>query len=91
MARKLQKVWSDIPVLKCVGIEYNYRYCNLVMEYIEGIPMSDIPETKKLLVHAEIQRHMNPRRTLKSKNIGGLSGLVISPTLVREITYNREN
>lgn len=47
---------TDIPVPKSIGIEYNDHYCGLITEYIEGIPMSELPEHKKTLVHTEIQQ-----------------------------------
>ncbi|KAJ5960459.1 uncharacterized protein N7479_007609 [Penicillium vulpinum] len=72
---------TDIPVPKLYGsFEVDGSYF-LITEYVEGVSMSDLDETEKGVVKAEIFRHLETMRGVRSGRIGGPGGLklVIPP------------
>ncbi|CAH0054138.1 unnamed protein product [Clonostachys solani] len=58
----------------------------LVTEFIQGVDLNDIPLEKKDLVRAEVEKHLHTLHNLRSKTVGGPSGLLIPPRSVMEST-----
>ncbi|TPX14921.1 uncharacterized protein E0L32_005030 [Thyridium curvatum] len=58
----------------------------LITEYVEGVQMADLTDDQKVLVSKELQRHLETLQKLKSKKIGGPSGIVIPPYRVMRHT-----
>lgn len=59
----------------------------LIMEYVDGISMSQLSEEDKEVVYAELQ-HLATLREIKRNTIGGPSGLVIPPYRVMKCRDN---
>lgn len=79
---------SNIPVPTVYGsFEVDGAYF-LIMEYIEGVGMSQLPEDKKKLVWPELSQHLTTLHGIRSNKIGGPSGLVIPPYRVMDCTDN---
>lgn len=79
---------TNIPVPIVYGsFEVDGAYF-LVMEYIEGVGMSQLPEDKKKLVWPELSQHRTTLHGIRSNKIGGPSGLVIPPYRVMDYTDN---
>lgn len=77
---------SDIPVPQLYGaFEVDGSYI-LILEYIEGVPMAQLSKSQRREIYPEIDRHWETLRKIKSKTIGGPSGLVIPPSRVLEST-----
>ncbi|KAJ5737350.1 uncharacterized protein N7483_002475 [Penicillium malachiteum] len=58
----------------------------LIMEYIEGIGMSALPEDQKQRVWPELQQYITALHELKSHKLGGIGDIVIPPCRVLERT-----
>ncbi|GMG12009.1 unnamed protein product [Aspergillus oryzae var. brunneus] len=70
---------SNIPVPKLyAAFEIDDSYL-LFMEYIDGISMSQLSDEQKEVVNVELQQHLDVLHGIKSKSIGGPSGIVIPP------------
>ncbi|KAE8342496.1 kinase-like domain-containing protein [Aspergillus arachidicola] len=70
---------SDIPVPQLYSaFEIDGSYL-LFMEYVDGISMSQLSEEQKEVVNVELQQHLDTLHAIKSKTIGGPSGIVIPP------------
>lgn len=67
---------TDIPVpkLHCCFEDNDAVY--LVMEYIDGVGMNELPDEKRKVVEAEVAVHLQTLRNLRHHNWGGPSGLV---------------
>ncbi|KAL9099301.1 MAG: hypothetical protein Q9163_005179 [Psora crenata] len=59
-----------------------------VLEYVQGVNMSDLTEGQKKTVMEEIDIHLASLRSLTSKTVGGPSGLIIPPYRVTLQTAN---
>ncbi|CAJ2502970.1 Uu.00g103640.m01.CDS01 [Anthostomella pinea] len=66
-----------VPTLYCDFEDDDAYY--LIMEYIQGVSMSDLSEDQKSIVREELQNHLATLRTLKSNQLGGPTGIVIPP------------
>ncbi|KAK5987160.1 hypothetical protein PT974_11278 [Cladobotryum mycophilum] len=77
---------TDIPVptVFCHFEEDDAYY--LVTEYIDGVNMADLDDEQKAVVRKELEIHLAKLQNLKSKKIGGPSGLVIPPYRVMQQT-----
>lgn len=79
---------SNIPVPTLYGsFEIDGAYF-LIMEYVDGTGMSQLPEDQKKVVRAELSQHLAVLREIKSDRIGGPSGIVIPPYRVMDCTDN---
>lgn len=79
---------SNIPVPTLFGsFEIDGAYF-LIMEYVDGVGMSQLSEDQKKVVRAELCQHMAVLREIKSSRIGGPSGIVIPPYRVMDCTEN---
>ena len=70
---------TDIPVptVHC-HFEYEEAYY-LIIEYVEGVSMSELLEHQKYIVREDLVRQLAKLHALKSKHLGGPSGIVIPP------------
>ncbi|KAH7317198.1 kinase-like domain-containing protein [Rhexocercosporidium sp. MPI-PUGE-AT-0058] len=66
-----------VPTVYCDFEDDQASY--LITEYIQGVSMSELTEEQKAPVFEEINEHLTTLRNLKSRNIGGPSGIVIPP------------
>lgn len=79
---------SNIPVPTIYGLfDVDSSYF-LIMEYAEGVDMSDLSEDQKKLVWPELKQHLATLQQLKSYKIGGPSGIIIPPYRVMRLTEN---
>lgn len=60
----------------------------LITEYVEGVAMSELSAEQKEHVCEELHQHLATLHDLKSKTIGGLSGVIIPPYRVMKATEN---
>jgi len=79
---------TDVPIpsLTCNFQDDESHY--IITEWVEGIHMMDIPDEKKPRVNAEIKKHLSTLHDLRSKAIGGPTGIVIPPYRVFNVTMN---
>lgn len=70
---------TDIPVPTLYGAFEVDDSFMLIMEYVDGVAMSELPEDQGSTVITEVDQHLATLRTLKSDTLGGLSGIVIPP------------
>lgn len=70
---------TDVPVptVYCDFEDDDAYY--LITEYIDGVSMSELSEEQKIVVGHEIERHLAKLQNLKSKQLGGPTGIVIPP------------
>lgn len=79
---------SDIPVPRLYGaFEIDGSYI-LITEYIPGVSLSDLSEEQRIKVYPEVNQHLAALHKIRSKTIGGPSGVVIPPNRVMEATDN---
>lgn len=69
---------TDIPVPKLYGCFEDDGAAYLVMEYVEGVTMNKLAAHQRTVVEAEVERHLETLRGLKSAAWGGPSGIVSS-------------
>lgn len=77
---------TDIPVPTVFADFEDDGAYYLVTEYVEGVEMSELPEEDKAPVFQELNQHLSTLRNLKSNIPGGLSGVVVVPRRVMEMT-----
>ncbi|KAK0111002.1 hypothetical protein ONS95_001382 [Cadophora gregata] len=79
---------TDIPVpsLICDFRDDDSHY--VIMEWVEGVSMKDVPREKMPQVHAELREHLRTLHALKSRKLGGPTGIVIPPYRVSKVTTN---
>ncbi|KAH6675108.1 kinase-like domain-containing protein [Halenospora varia] len=75
-----------VPTVYCDFEDDGAYY--LVTEYISGVSMSELQEEEKSTVSKEVNQHLATLRNLKSRNIGGPTGIVIPPYRVTLHTKN---
>jgi serine/threonine protein kinase len=83
-----EKTNIPVPSLICDFKDDESHY--VIMEYVEGIGMNDIPNEKKPLVYAEIREHLRTLHSLKSRTLGRPTGIVIPPYRVSRVSTNDE-
>jgi serine/threonine protein kinase len=66
-----------VPTVLCDFEDDGAYY--LITEYVEGVGMSELSDEQKKSVCGELHQHLATLHTLKSKTLGGPSGLVIPP------------
>jgi len=66
-----------IPKLHCAFEDDGAVY--LVMEYVEGKTMDQLSAEQRNIVQQELDRHIETLHGLKSRTVGGPSGLVVPP------------
>ncbi|KAF2152456.1 hypothetical protein K461DRAFT_294119 [Myriangium duriaei CBS 260.36] len=66
-----------VPAVICEFEDQEAYY--LITEHVEGICMGDLSEEKRRVVEVELEQHRKTLWSLKSKRIGGPTGLVITP------------
>jgi len=66
-----------VPKLHCAFEDDGAIY--LVMEYIEGTTMDQLSDEQRIVVQQELDRHIETLHGLKSRRVGGPSGLVTPP------------
>lgn len=77
---------AGIPVPTVYGaFEVDDAYF-LIVEYIEGISMRNLTDDQKKLVGAELDQHLATLRGLRSRELGGPSGIVLPPYRVMKCT-----
>jgi len=70
---------TDIPVPTVYADFEDDDAYYLIAEYIEGESMSKLSEEKKATVREELEAHLAKLQGLRSKQLGGPSGIVIPP------------
>lgn len=79
---------SGIPVPTVYGsFEVDDSYF-LIMEYVDGVGMSELSEEDKEVVCAELCQHQATLRKIKRNTIGGPSGILIPPYRVMRCRNN---
>jgi hypothetical protein len=67
---------TDIPVPKVYACFEDDGAVYLVREHVDGVTMNTLDADKRKVVEAELERHLETMRALKSKVWGGPSGIV---------------
>jgi serine/threonine protein kinase len=67
---------TDIPIPKLYCSFEDDGAVYLVMEYIEGVTMDQLNNDQRSVVEQELDLHCESLHKLRSKGIGGPSGLV---------------
>jgi serine/threonine protein kinase len=66
-----------VPALICVFEDDEAVY--LVTQYVEGVAMSDLDDAQRAIVGAQLEEHLTTMSRLRSKRLGGPTGLVVPP------------
>jgi aminoglycoside phosphotransferase len=66
-----------VPRVYCDFEDQDAHY--LIVEYVEGVSMSDLTDEQKTVVCSELRGHLATLKTLTSNRLGGPSGIVIPP------------
>lgn len=77
---------TNIPVPRIYADFEDDGAYYLVTEYIDGVSMADLSEEKKLVVLQELDEHLETLHSLRSKTLGGASGLVVIPLRLMDQT-----
>lgn len=75
-----------VPTVYC-DFEDDQAYY-LITEYIQGVGMSELREEQKTMVLEELNQHLVTLKNLRSRHIGGPSGIVVPPYRVTRSTEN---
>lgn len=75
-----------VPTLHCAFEDDEAYY--LITEYVQGVAMASLEERQKETVKKEIKVHLETMRNLKSRSVGGPSGLIVPPYRVTLKTDN---
>ncbi|RFU74660.1 kinase-like domain [Trichoderma arundinaceum] len=94
MERLMNEAESLLFIRKHTNIPVPTVYCHfeddgayyLVTEYVQGESMSDLEEPQKAVVRQELKKHLETLKSLKSNQIGGPGGIVISPYRIQAQT-----
>lgn len=76
---------TDIPVPDVYAHFEDDGAYYLVTEYIHGTAMSQLEEGQKAVVREEIETHRRTLASLKSRRLGGPSGIVVPPYRVMRL------
>ncbi|CAL5872007.1 uncharacterized protein PFLUO_LOCUS6264 [Penicillium psychrofluorescens] len=87
--RFIQRV-SNIPVPTLYGAFEVDDSFMLIIEHIDGVPMSRLSEDQKSVVRTEVEQHLATLRRIKSDTIGGPSGIVLPPYRVMRLSDKDE-
>ena len=79
---------TNIPVPKVYCDFQDDEAYYLIMEYVQGVSMSDLKDEQKRIVEEEIKLHLGVLHNLKSQTLGGPSGIIIPPYRVTLKTEN---
>ncbi len=77
---------TDIPVPMLYSDFEDDGAYYLITEYVEGVNMRDLADDQKAVVRQELEGHLATLRTLRSKRMGGPSGIVVPPYRVMRLT-----
>ncbi|TVY78551.1 hypothetical protein LSUE1_G005645 [Lachnellula suecica] len=77
---------TNVPVSKVVCCFEDNGAAYLMTEDVEGIAMDDLNDEQREIVERELRTYIETLHNLKSKKIGGPSGLVVPPI---RATYQR--
>lgn len=75
-----------VPTVYC-DFEDDQAYY-LMIEYVDGVGMSELRDWQKTTVLEELHQHLTTLKNLRSKHIGGPSGIVVPPYRVTRSTEN---
>ncbi|KAH7309076.1 kinase-like domain-containing protein [Stachybotrys elegans] len=70
---------TDIPIPRVYCHFEDDKAYYLMMEYIDGVSMSELPEERKAVVRGELDNCITKLKALRSCRLGGPSGIVIPP------------
>lgn len=70
---------TDIPVPKLVCVSEDDDAVILITEIIDGVDLGDLTKEQQEIVKQELTKHLNTLHSLRSRYVGGPSGLVIPP------------
>ncbi|KAH6716325.1 hypothetical protein BKA61DRAFT_642872 [Leptodontidium sp. MPI-SDFR-AT-0119] len=84
--RHVPRVGKERLLNEAASLRYIHEMTNIPVP--TGVSMSELSEEQKATVFEEINEHFTTMRNLKSRNIGGPSGIVIPPY---RVTLNTEN
>lgn len=75
---------TDIPVPRVLAHFMDDGAYYVITEHVDGPRMSELQEDQKIVVKAELERHLETLRSLKSDTLGGPAGIVVPPYRVLE-------
>ncbi|KLU91924.1 hypothetical protein MAPG_10873 [Magnaporthiopsis poae ATCC 64411] len=78
---------TDIPVPKVYACFEDDGAVYLVRERVEGVTMDVLDAGKRKVVEAELEKHLQTMKALRSSAWGGPSGLVVPPYRLLAKTY----
>ncbi|KAL4951153.1 hypothetical protein BDW69DRAFT_186682 [Aspergillus filifer] len=77
---------TDVPVPAIhAAFEVDESFC-LITEYVDGVSMAGLTDAQKEFVTLELRKHLDTLHSLKSKRIGGPTGIVIPPYRAMKLT-----
>jgi hypothetical protein len=79
---------TNIPVPTVYAAFEDDEAYYLITEYIEGVSMANLSEEEKTIVQREVEVHLATMKGLKSRRIGGPSGIVCPPCRVSSKAKN---
>jgi serine/threonine protein kinase len=78
---------SDIPVPTLHGCFEDDGATYLTMDYVDGVSMNSLTDDQKKIVTKELEGHIRTLYTLRSRNLGGVSGIVVPPYRAMQKTF----
>ncbi len=77
-----------VPTLYCDFEDDEAHY--LIIEHVQGVRISELLEEQKTTVVEEIKQYLVALKNLRSRHIGGPSGIVVPPYRVTRSNKNDE-
>ena len=70
---------TTIPVPTVLGAFEDAGAYYILLSFVPGVEMAELTEDEKGVVQRELQKHIATLRALKSRRVGGPSGIVVPP------------
>ncbi|KAJ8607718.1 hypothetical protein MRB53_040106 [Persea americana] len=78
---------TDIPVPKVLCVFEDDGAVYLITEFVDGVDMLDLNQEQKAVVQEQLAKHVRTMQSLKSRHVGGPTGLVVPPWRVTAACY----
>lgn len=79
---------TNVPVPNLLCSFMDDGAYHIITEYVEGVNMTELSESQREVVIGELQTHIESLHSLRSKKLGGTSGLICPPYRLSLVTKN---
>ena len=73
------KEHTSIPVPQVKAAFEDDEAFYLVTEYVDGVGMNELSDAQRVVVAKELEEHLNTLHNLRSRKLGGPTGIIIPP------------